>query len=542
MALTGCLWINDPMAAARAEYKPVQLAAASAVGLRIPDTLITSDPDAAYRWARNLGKPVIYKPLSGVWHADESQVRVIYTTVVDDIETLRDPALGQTAHLFQEQVPKAFEARAVVVADQVFTVRIDASSDSARQDWRSDYDALTYTLIQLPAATATALVALLQRLGLVYGAVDLICRPSGDWVFLELNQAGEWGWLAGATGVPIAGALADLMTGRQGISRSPVRRPARLPPPGQESTLACMDAVLWADRSDAELVGAERSWMLGVLQMLIPDLLASTGTRPTGEMPVKDPLSWPLDGPDTLAGVLQVGGVEDRHPREVLYSRTGWRRLLAALDKSPALAEIEVHVFGADGKFQGGGKVSIKRSEFEPGWVRFGFSVGANVSGWPWSPATQDRWAQLLRDQAARIGASTGFMTDTGEAGQGLSEALRRPGQRSYVENPDASITRSRQVLQDYCWATIVPAELVRRLGGATALRGSGAFCDVSELPDGSVWLRVTPTINEFTGERITAVFRTLAPVLLTGRTEFSFGYRRLVEHADAADYQRATR
>ena len=213
VALADCLWINDPMAAARAEYKPVQLAAASAVGLRIPDTMITSDPDAAYRWARNLGRPVIYKPLSGVWHADEGQVRVIYTTVVDDIETLRDPALAQTAHLFQEQMAKAFEARTVVVGDQVFTVRIDASSDNARQDWRSDYDALTYTPIQLPAETAAALVALHQRLGLVYGAVDLICRPSGDWVFLELNQAGERGWLAGATGVPIAGALADVMTG-----------------------------------------------------------------------------------------------------------------------------------------------------------------------------------------------------------------------------------------------------------------------------------------------------------------------------------------
>ena len=61
--------------------------------------------------------------------------------------------------------------------------------------------------------TAAALVALHRRLGLVYGAVDLICRPSGDWVFLELNQAGEWGWLADVAGVPIAGALADLMTG-----------------------------------------------------------------------------------------------------------------------------------------------------------------------------------------------------------------------------------------------------------------------------------------------------------------------------------------
>ncbi len=150
----------------------------------------------------------------------------------------------------------------------------------------------------------------------------------------------------------------------------------------------------------------------------------------------------------------------------------------------------------------------------------------------------QDRWAQLLPDQAARIGACTGFMTDTGPAGETLSLAIRRLGSGPRTENPDASIIRSRHVLQDYCWATIIPAELTRRLGGASALRRSGAFCDVSELPDGSVWLRATPTINEFTGDKIAAVFRTLAPVLHTGRTEFDFGYRRLVENADAADYQ----
>jgi len=69
-------------------------------------------------------------------------------------------------------------------------------------------------------------------------------------------------------------------------------------------------------------------------------------------------------------------------------------------------------------------------------------------------------------------------------------------------------------------------------------LRGSGAFCDISELPDGSVWPRATPAIKGFTGERIEAVFRTLAPVLLTGRTEFTFGYLRLVQNADTADHQ----
>ncbi len=212
-ALSGCLWVNDPMAAARAEYKPVQLSAATAAGLRIPQTIITSDPHTAYDWARQLTRPVIYKPLDGVWHADEGQVRVIYTSPVTDLDDLLDPALGKTAHLFQEQIRKAFEARVTIVGSQVFAVRIDAGSPAARTDWRSDYGALAYSLIELPTDVAAGLVDLHRRLGLVYGAADLICDEAGNWVFLETNQSGEWGWLAAETGVPVAAALADLLSG-----------------------------------------------------------------------------------------------------------------------------------------------------------------------------------------------------------------------------------------------------------------------------------------------------------------------------------------
>jgi glutathione synthase/RimK-type ligase-like ATP-grasp enzyme len=210
-ALPRCLWVNYPLAAARTEYKPVQLAAAVSCGLTIPETLISSDPQSAYDWAKNLDRPIIYKPMGGVWHADENQLRLLYTSEVTELQELLDPAFARTAQMFQEKVDKAFEARAVVVGDSVFALRIDASSDVAREDWRADYDALSYHHLELPADLSTAVVKLHQRLGLAFGAVDLICDTSGRWVFLETNQNGEWGWLTAETGVPIAEALAQLL-------------------------------------------------------------------------------------------------------------------------------------------------------------------------------------------------------------------------------------------------------------------------------------------------------------------------------------------
>jgi hypothetical protein len=49
------------------------------------------------------------------------------------------------------------------------------------------------------------------QLGLVFGAVDLICTPSGDHVFLELNPCGEFFWLERTPGLPISDAIANLL-------------------------------------------------------------------------------------------------------------------------------------------------------------------------------------------------------------------------------------------------------------------------------------------------------------------------------------------
>ncbi|CAM3731230.1 MvdC/MvdD family ATP grasp protein [Nocardiopsis rhodophaea] len=211
-ALGDCLWVNDPVAAASAEYKPVQLAAASEIGLCVPETLITSDPQAAHDWAKELGRPIVYKPMSGVWHADEGQLRLMYTTPIADPGELLDPHLSLTAQMLQERVPLGFAVRATVVGDRVFAARIDTDSLAAQEDWRSDYEALHHSVIELPGTVATALVDLHRRLGLVYGAADLIYDDiSGRFVFLETNQNGEFGWIAHHTGLPIPAAIADLL-------------------------------------------------------------------------------------------------------------------------------------------------------------------------------------------------------------------------------------------------------------------------------------------------------------------------------------------
>ncbi|MFF3395433.1 hypothetical protein ACFYW1_31435 [Streptomyces sp. NPDC002669] len=91
--------------------------------------------------------------------------------------------------------------------------RIHAGSEAAHVDWRSDYGSLTYSTTDVPDDIAAGMRLLMDRLHLSYGAADFIVDPGGRWWFLEVNPCGQWDWIQGATGLPIAAAIADELQG-----------------------------------------------------------------------------------------------------------------------------------------------------------------------------------------------------------------------------------------------------------------------------------------------------------------------------------------
>ncbi|WP_175412029.1 ATP-grasp ribosomal peptide maturase [Streptomyces sp. TRM64462] len=208
-----CRWVNHPTALARAEYKPVQLAAARDCGLRIPATLITNRPEAVADFARQAAGPIVFKPVSSPVLIEDGRLKSVYTRLLtaEDLADLRGVEL--TAHLFQAWVDKGHEVRLTIVGERMFAARIDAGSDAAHIDWRSDYGSLSYTPTSVPDSVAAAVRRLMDRLRLRYGAADFVVDPSGDWWFLEVNPCGQWDWIQGATGQPVAQAIADELEG-----------------------------------------------------------------------------------------------------------------------------------------------------------------------------------------------------------------------------------------------------------------------------------------------------------------------------------------
>lgn len=90
-----------------------------------------------------------------------------------------------------------------------------------------------------------------------------------------------------------------------------------------------------------------------------------------------------------------------------------------------------------------------------------------------------------------------------------LDAVLRRKKRTSRRE--------SRRFLRGYAWATVCPAELAARLGGAAALENSRAFHRVLPLRAGGVLLQASDTLAGYTDQVMERVFEALAPVLPQG-------------------------
>lgn len=205
-------WINNPHSDRYAAHKPQQLGVATGCGLTVPRTLITNDPQAARRFAAEIGGPIICKPILGGRLEDPGERRRMVPTHPVDPETL-DGSVQLTAHMFQERIPKAYEVRLTVVANRKFAATIHAASEQAGQDWRTDYPHLTYSTTTVPRAISDAVDTYMLRYGLVYGAFDFAVSPQGRWVFFECNPSGTWGWVEQRTRLPIAAAHAGYLTG-----------------------------------------------------------------------------------------------------------------------------------------------------------------------------------------------------------------------------------------------------------------------------------------------------------------------------------------
>ena len=199
--------VNDPVRQSAADHKPLQLRTAREVGLRIPDTLITNDPDAALRFVDSLSGRCIFKAFhSPSWRIVET--REFDESMQADLRTLRFAPV-----IFQEYVPLGRDIRVIAMGHAAFAAAASHRSAEAYLDWRLD-TSVRWEPFDLPDRLTVQIAALLDRLGLSYGSIDLRETPDGECVFLEINPSGQFLFLEQEDGHTIADAFCELlMTG-----------------------------------------------------------------------------------------------------------------------------------------------------------------------------------------------------------------------------------------------------------------------------------------------------------------------------------------
>jgi glutathione synthase/RimK-type ligase-like ATP-grasp enzyme len=225
----GLLWsldavfVNDPGAQHRSARKLVQLGAARAVGLPVPDTVVTNDPAVAADFLTGLRGRAIYKR-TGTGGAF-SETRLVSA---DDLPRLS--GITDSPTTFQEFIEGVCDVRIVWVAGQAWAVRIDSQTGAGWVDSRMD-NSVAFTPYDLDENVAASLHRLMESLGLVFGVIDMrVSAADGQIYFLEVNPQGQFAYLEIKTGLPITRSVAALLAepsrvrGRGTAAAAPSRR------------------------------------------------------------------------------------------------------------------------------------------------------------------------------------------------------------------------------------------------------------------------------------------------------------------------------
>ncbi len=213
LGAAGIRLVNDPWRDEVASLKTHQLAAAERVGLAVPPTLVTSDPDAARAFLASCGPDgAVHKPLRPAEGDDRPTRRV------GPADLARLHALRLAPVILQGYVP-GVDVRVTAVGDALFAAEIDARATRSPEDFRPVLAECRVAPCTLPERDAAALRALLRELGLSYAAIDLRRREDGSLAFLEINPGGQWFFVEQRTNQPITAALASLLASRrQGVT------------------------------------------------------------------------------------------------------------------------------------------------------------------------------------------------------------------------------------------------------------------------------------------------------------------------------------
>ena len=205
--LAAALVLNRPDAMAANTSKPYQSAQIRAVGFSVPDTLITTSPDAARAFIAQHGS-VIYKSVSGV------------RSVVGELREADNARLAEICWCptqLQQRI-RGVDVRVHVVGDAVFACEVRSDAVDYRYAHLSGVG-VELTSIVLEDECAARCLALARAARLPLAGIDLRRTDDGEWYCFEINPSPGFTYYQHATGAPIDAAIAALLARSSQVTR-----------------------------------------------------------------------------------------------------------------------------------------------------------------------------------------------------------------------------------------------------------------------------------------------------------------------------------
>lgn len=215
--LEDVFWMNHPLYSRNIieHNKLLQLKLASLSGFLIPHTIITNNQPELLDFCIKNGGTIAIKPLhTSIFREIDNSTTAIYTNKVTlDFINNKSNSISLAPLIAQEYIEKEFELRLTVVGKRILSCAI-YSQDSERTsiDWRRyDFNNVKHEKYELPAGVSLKIHNFMNRCGLAFGAIDMIVTPDGKYVFLEVNQSGQFGWIEELTKLPISESIAEAL-------------------------------------------------------------------------------------------------------------------------------------------------------------------------------------------------------------------------------------------------------------------------------------------------------------------------------------------
>lgn len=212
-------WVNPLHAVYIGERKLYQLKVAKECGFRIPETVVSTDRASLKKFVKK-HEQVVCKPVySGLQLMPGAQGGgySVYTHIFRPEHLEDEVGVRHCPTYLQQLIDKVADIRVTIFGERLYAVSIKGKQGLL--DWRRPGTKLTYSNTRLSDEMTGACHRLLERLGLVYGALDFVIDHSGKYYFLEINPAGEWAWLDRELQLDMRRALVELFEKLRGTNK-----------------------------------------------------------------------------------------------------------------------------------------------------------------------------------------------------------------------------------------------------------------------------------------------------------------------------------